>query len=60
MSCLQNTSACGKGSITKIILLQDLSRKIKDYGEKTRFRKRIVSKWEVRYFHDVYAISVEY
>ncbi|XP_052286298.1 H(+)/Cl(-) exchange transporter 7-like isoform X3 [Dreissena polymorpha] len=25
---------------------RDLSKKIRDYGEKTRFRKRIVSKWE--------------
>ena len=30
-----------------IYSFQDLSRKIRDYGEKTRFRKRIVSKWEV-------------
>ncbi|XP_053401243.1 H(+)/Cl(-) exchange transporter 7-like [Mercenaria mercenaria] len=42
------TDTLTSSSITALLSnkWRDLSRKIKDYGEKTRFRKRIVSKWE--------------
>ncbi|KAL4225953.1 H(+)/Cl(-) exchange transporter 7 [Mactra antiquata] len=42
------TDTLTNNSITALLSSkwQDLSRKIRDYGDKTRFRKRIVSKWE--------------
>ncbi|XP_052816408.1 H(+)/Cl(-) exchange transporter 7-like isoform X2 [Mya arenaria] len=42
------TDTLTNNSITALLSnkWRDLSKKIRDYGEKTRFRKRIVSKWE--------------